>query len=184
MGIHRISPDSKWLAYSKTASNNFRRITVWSLEKDSIYSLTNPFADSFSPAWDLDGKHLYFLASTELALGSGWDFFPRVFRRMEAGPLIGTKTWGGLVASSVYYNMVDGGYLTAPVNAVFDPLKNEWVTENKGIAPDMEVHQDARSLAEGKDPQLERAVEKLLKMLQHEKTLDITPPPFSTPAKE
>jgi len=116
--------------------------------------------------------------------GSGGDFFPWVFRRMEAGPLIGTRTWGGLVASSVHYTMVDGGYLTAPVNAVFDPLKNEWVAENKGIGPDIEVRQDAQSLAKGKDPQLERAVEELLKMLQHEKTLDITPPPFSTPAKK
>ncbi|HSO78150.1 MAG TPA: PDZ domain-containing protein, partial [Bacteroidales bacterium] len=66
------SHDSRWLAYTKTGANNFRQIKVWSAANDSIYSLTNSFADSFSPAWDRDGKHLYFLASTSLALGSGW----------------------------------------------------------------------------------------------------------------
>jgi len=66
------SHDSKWLAYTKTGTNNFRQIMVWSVKNDSIYALTNSFADSFSPAWDRDGHHLYFLASTNLALGSGW----------------------------------------------------------------------------------------------------------------
>ncbi len=71
MGI-TWAPDSKWLAYAKSASNNFRQITVWSLDDNSIHKVTNTFADSHSPAWDRDKKHLYFLASTELALGSGW----------------------------------------------------------------------------------------------------------------
>ena len=66
------SHDSKWLTYTKTGTNNFRQIKVWSVKNDSIYALTNSFADSFSPAWDRDGYHLYFLASTNLALGSGW----------------------------------------------------------------------------------------------------------------
>ncbi len=60
------------------------------------------------------------LLINELA-GSGGDFFPWVFRQQKAGPLIGTRTWGGLVKSSVHYPLVDGGALTAPDNAVFDP---------------------------------------------------------------
>ena len=71
MGI-TWSHDSKWLAYAKTGSNNFRQVKVWSVKSDSIYAITNSFADSFSPAWDRDGRHMYFLASTNLALGSGW----------------------------------------------------------------------------------------------------------------
>ncbi|RLD29705.1 MAG: protease, partial [Bacteroidetes bacterium] len=71
MGIS-WSPDSKWLAYSKAGTNNFRRIMLWSQKDNSISALTNSFADALSPAWDLDGHHLYFLASTDLALGSGW----------------------------------------------------------------------------------------------------------------
>lgn len=116
----------------------------------------------------------------ELA-GSGGDFFPWVFRQQKAGKLIGMKTWGGLVKSSTHYRLIDGGSLTAPDNAVFDPIKNEWIAENKGVAPDIKVRQDAKSLSEGRDPQLERAVQELLKILPVKK--EITPPPFSKPAK-
>ena len=114
--------------------------------------------------------------------GSGGDFFPWVFRQQKAGPLIGTTTWGGLVASSVHYALVDGGALTAPNNAVFDPVNNQWVAENEGVAPDIEVRQDARSLQNGRDPQLERAVQELLKLVEKQGEIRITPPPFPTPA--
>ncbi|NQZ82356.1 MAG: PD40 domain-containing protein [Colwellia sp.] len=114
--------------------------------------------------------------------GSGGDFFPWVFRQQQAGKLIGTRTWGGLVKSSVHYRLVDGGALTAPDNAVFDPIKNQWVAENVGIAPDMDVYQDAKSLAKGKDPQLETAVKELLKQLKKQKTKTVKPPKFPTPA--
>ncbi|HPH21405.1 MAG TPA: protease, partial [Haliscomenobacter sp.] len=66
------SPDSKWLAYAKTASNNFRRIMLWSVATGEARALTDPLADGFAPAWDRGGRYLYFLASTEVALGSGW----------------------------------------------------------------------------------------------------------------
>jgi tricorn protease len=114
--------------------------------------------------------------------GSGGDFFPWVFRQQKAGQLIGTTTWGGLVKSSVHYALVDGGALTAPDNAVFDPINNKWVAENEGVAPDITVRQDAKSLTEGRDPQLERAVKELLQLVEKQKAKDITPPPFSTPA--
>jgi len=66
------SKDSQWLAYAKSGSNNFRQIKVWSQKENKVKTITDAFADSFSPSWDTDGKHLYFLASTNLALGSGW----------------------------------------------------------------------------------------------------------------
>ena len=77
--------------------------------------------------------------------------------------------------------MVDGGSLTAPDNAVFDPETNTWVAENKGVAPDIAVRQDAISLEKGGDPQLERAVKELLSQLKSKK--QITPPPFPRPTK-
>jgi len=120
------------------------------------------------------------LLINELA-GSGGDFFPWVFRQQKAGKLIGMTTWGGLVKSSTHYRLIDGGSLTAPDNAVFDPIKNEWIAENKGVAPDIKVRQDAKALSEGKDPQLERAILELLKQLPAKKK--IVPPPFSKPAK-
>lgn len=121
------------------------------------------------------------LLINELA-GSGGDFFPWVFRQQKAGPLIGARTWGGLVKSSVHYAMVDGGYLTAPDNAVFDPVNRKWIGENEGIPPDIEVRQDARSAAEGRDVQLEKAVEEALRLLEQEKATQITPPPYPKPA--
>ena len=120
------------------------------------------------------------LLINELA-GSGGDFFPWVFRQQKAGKLIGMRTWGGLVKSSTHYALVDGGSLTAPDNAVFDPINNKWIGENEGIAPDIEVRQDAKSLSQDKDPQLERAVNELLNLLPKAKK-EIIPPKFSTPA--
>lgn len=121
------------------------------------------------------------LLINELA-GSGGDFFPWVFRQQKAGPLIGARTWGGLVKSSVHYALVDGGALTAPDNAVFDPINNRWIGENEGIAPDIEVRLDARSIAEGRDVQLERAVQEALRLLQQEGSRQVAPPPFPRPA--
>ena len=123
------------------------------------------------------------LLINELA-GSGGDFFPWVFRQQKAGALIGMKTWGGLVKSSVHYSLIDGGALTAPDNAVFDPINNKWIAENIGIAPDIQVRQDALSLSKGKDPQLERAVEELMKQIGSQPKTDIKIPVFSTPAIE
>ncbi|MDO8969882.1 MAG: PDZ domain-containing protein, partial [Saprospiraceae bacterium] len=105
--------------------------------------------------------------------GSGGDFFPWVFRQRQAGQLIGTTTWGGLVKSSVHYALIDGGALTAPDNAVFDPINNKWVAENEGVAPDIEVRQDAKSLTEGRDPQLERAVKEVLQLVEKQKAKEI-----------
>ncbi len=115
--------------------------------------------------------------------GSGGDFFPWVFRQQNAGPLIGATTWGGLVKSSVHYSLIDGGALTAPDNAVFDPINNKWVAENEGVAPDIPVRQDAVSLSKGKDPQLERAVKEVLEMLKTQGSKKVVPPPFPKPAK-
>ncbi|EAR13331.1 putative protease [Polaribacter irgensii 23-P] len=122
------------------------------------------------------------LLINELA-GSGGDFFPWVFRQQKAGLLIGATTWGGLVKSSTHYRLIDGGSLTAPDNAVFDPVKNEWVAENKGVAPDIAIRQNAKALELGNDPQLERAVIELLKQLKGTKKATITPPSFPKPTR-
>ena len=123
------------------------------------------------------------LMINELA-GSGGDFFPWAFRHQQVGPLIGTRTWGGLVKSSVHYPFVDGGAMTAPDNAVFDPIKHEWIGENQGIAPDVEVKLDAVSLSKGVDPQLAKAVQECLKLLEKEPTPVVEHPPYSTPGKK
>ncbi len=122
------------------------------------------------------------LLINELA-GSGGDFFPWVFRQQGTGPLIGMRTWGGLVKSSVHYRLVDGGALTAPDNAVFDPINGKWIAENTGIAPDIEVRQDALSLSEGRDAQLEVAVQEALKLLTEQPAIEVVAPDYSSPAR-
>lgn len=111
--------------------------------------------------------------------GSGGDYFPWAFRQQEVGPIVGTRTWGGLVAASSPYGLVDGGRVTAPNNAVFDPINNRWVAENEGVPPDIEVRMDARSVADGRDPQLERAVQEALRLLEENPPPTVKPPPFS-----
>ena len=91
------------------------------------------------------------------------------------------RTWGGLVKSSVHYSLVDGGALTAPDNAVFDPVHHKWIAENEGVPPDIEVRQDAKSLAKEIDPQLERAVKEALLLIEKQGEIKVVPPEFSKP---
>jgi tricorn protease len=116
--------------------------------------------------------------------GSGGDYFPWAFRQQKVGPLVGARTWGGLVKSSVHYALIDGGALTAPDNAVFDPVNKRFIAENEGVPPDIEVLLDAKSVAAGRDPQLERAVQEALRLLREHPLPVVAVPPFSRPSKK
>ncbi|HEV8196952.1 MAG TPA: PDZ domain-containing protein, partial [Gemmatimonadales bacterium] len=113
----------------------------------------------------------------ELA-GSGGDMLPYLFRQMAIGPLVGTRTWGGLVGIWGAPPLVDGGGITAPRGGFYN-LKGEWDVENVGVTPDIEVEQTPRELNAGHDPQLERAVAEAMKLLKTEgvKLLPEPPPP-------
>ena len=93
--------------------------------------------------------------------GSGGDAMPWYFKKMNVGPLVGTKTWGGLVASRLGPRLMDGGGHTAPDAAVYG-LDGEWEVENAGVAPDVEVELDPAEWRKGADTQLERAVKILM----------------------
>jgi tricorn protease len=121
------------------------------------------------------------LLINELA-GSGGDYFPWAFRQLGIGPLIGTRTWGGLVASCVHYALLDGGAITSPCGAVYDE-NSEWVAENVGVPPDIEILQDARSVAGGGDPQLEAAVGEALRLLETQEVTLPPEPPFPVRAR-
>lgn len=123
------------------------------------------------------------LLINELA-GSGGDFFPWAFRHQKVGPLIGARTWGGLVKSSVHYALVDGGAITAPDNAVFDPEAHQWIAENQGVAPDIEVKIEAAAVSKGRDLQLERAVKECLGLLEKEPKGSLEHPAYSKPARQ
>jgi len=97
--------------------------------------------------------------------GSGGDAMPWYFRKAGVGPLVGMRTWGGLVGIGGYPVLMDGGTVTAPRWAIFG-TQGEWEVENHGIAPDIEVELDPKLVREGHDPQLERAVEVTLQELK------------------
>jgi len=98
--------------------------------------------------------------------GSGGDFFPWMFRHEKVGPLIGSRTWGGLVGISGGAPLLDGGSVTAPEFSIFDRDTQEIIAENQGIAPDIEVDARPDLIAAGRDPQLEKAVEYLMDQLK------------------
>jgi tricorn protease len=89
--------------------------------------------------------------------GSGGDFFPYGFKRLGLGKLIGTRTWGGLIGIYANPSLIDGGVLTVPFFRVFTP-EGEWRIENEGVAPDIEVDLDPKSVNAGIDPQLDTAI--------------------------
>lgn len=97
--------------------------------------------------------------------GSGGDALPWYFKRSGIGPLVGQRTWGGLVGIGGYPVLMDGGRITAPRWAIYG-LNRQWEVENIGIAPDIEVSQDPKLVREGHDPQLERAVAVVLDELK------------------
>jgi tricorn protease len=93
--------------------------------------------------------------------GSGGDAFPYYFRQAGLGPLVGTRTWGGLIGISGAPDLVDGGSVTVPTFRMYDP-KGEWFAEGHGVEPDIAVEEDPTQLAKGTDPQLARAIEEVM----------------------
>jgi tricorn protease len=91
--------------------------------------------------------------------GSGGDAMPWYFRRAGAGPLVGKRTWGGLVGRAGAPSLMDGGIVSAPSSAVWDPATSKWIAENVGVEPDIEVENEPELVEQGKDPQLEKAIE-------------------------
>lgn len=101
--------------------------------------------------------------------GSGGDAFPDYFRKRGLGPLIGTRTWGGLIGISGAPSLVDNGRITIPTFRMYDS-NGEWFKEGHGVDPDIEVIEDFEKLANGTDIQLEAGIEEILKLLNSNNT--------------
>lgn len=108
--------------------------------------------------------------------GSDGDIFPASFRRAGLGPLIGTRTWGGVVGIRGDKPFVDLGLSTQPEFAYWD--ERGWVIENEGVRPDIEVELTPADSAAERDPQLQRAIEHLLEKLEEDPKEQPTHPPF------
>ena len=109
--------------------------------------------------------------------GSGGDALPWMFKQDAVGPLVGTRTWGGLVGIYNYPSLLDGGFVTAPRVAIYG-LHGQWEVENHGIAPDIEVENDPASVAAGHDPQLEKAVQVTTEALKKNPVVLPDHPPY------
>ncbi len=112
--------------------------------------------------------------------GSGGDWLPYAFREMGTGPLLGTRTWGGLIGIFANPPFVDGGVMTVP-HFRFVDTDNNWSIENEGVAPDIQVLLDPVATNQGRDTQLEAAIAEIQRMLDNwTDTIHREPPPLPT----
>ncbi len=128
-----------------------------------------------SPAAGIWGPKVMII--NEMA-GSGGDLMPYMFKRRKIGPLIGKRTWGGLVHTADSPPFIDGGTMIAPRGGFFT-RDGKWAVENEGIAPDIDVENWPKEVIAGRDPQLERAVAEAMRMLRERPVDRMTkePPP-------
>jgi tricorn protease len=98
--------------------------------------------------------------------GSGGDALAWMFRQAGLGPLIGKRTWGGLVGEYTHpHDILDGGDFRTP-NFAFYNTTGSWEVENHGVSPDIEVEDDPKDERQGRDPQLEKAISVVMELLQ------------------
>jgi tricorn protease len=107
--------------------------------------------------------------------GSGGDAFPFFFKEMQVGPLIGERTWGGLIGPAVGHRLIDGGFYTAPPGRLYGP-DGVWFAEGHGVDPDVPVVDDPGELARGRDPQLEAAISQVMQLIERNPP-GLPPPP-------
>ena len=133
------------------------------------YPFTSPSAGIWGPK---------VMIINEMA-GSGGDLMPYMFKLRKIGPLVGKRTWGGLVHTADTPPFVDGGSMIAPRGGFFT-RDGKWAVENEGVAPDIDVENFPKDVIAGHDPQLERAVEEAMRLLKaspvDRKTTEPPPP--------
>ena len=131
------------------------------LPKLQMVNLSREGDEMLEPAQAIYGPKV--MIANEMS-GSGGDALPWLFKRAKLGPLVGTRTWGGLVGISGYPRLIDGGTITAPRWGLYS-AEGKYEIENQGVTPDVEVEQDPEQIRAGHDPQLEKAVQLALDQL-------------------
>jgi tricorn protease len=131
-----------------------RKLMGFFAQRDGLPS-TSPIAGLYGPKVMIINE----------SAGSGGDALPYMFRQRKLGPLVGMRTWGALVGTLGTPPTIDGGGITAPSLAFYD-LTGKWAVENEGVAPDIEVEYTPAEVIKGRDPQIERAVQEALKLLE------------------
>lgn len=146
------------------------------LARELLGYFNNPLGDK--QPWTAPNAALWgpkVMIINEMA-GSGGDMLPYMFAKRGVGLLVGTRTWGGLVGIWDVPAFIDGGGMTAPRGGFYD-TDGRWAVENEGVSPDVAVEEDPRLFREGRDAQLEAAVELLLRQLDTEGITLLPQPP-------
>ena len=136
-------------------------------------------ADVREPSAAIHGPKVMLIDETA---GSGGDMLPWMFRKLHLGPLVGTRTWGGLVGMLGNPDLMDGGSVTVPNIGIWS--EDGWIVENQGVAPDIEVEQWPADVIAGKDPQLEKAIQIVLEELAKNPPKPLVRPPFPVRVKK
>src|SRR5260370_37421513 len=109
--------------------------------------------------------------------GWGGDACPTFFREAKLGPLLGERTWGGIIGISGVPTVVDGGVVTVPTFRQYDP-QGKWFAEGHGVDPDIRVVQDPAQLAKGVDQQLEAGIQEVARLLGQRPVATPKRPPY------
>ena len=109
--------------------------------------------------------------------GSGGDAFPDYFRKAGLGPLIGSRTWGGLIGISGAPALIDGGNVTVPTFRMYDP-DGKWFKEGHGVDPDIDVPENYEQLSKGVDNQLEKAIDEVMRLHKDNPPVNPKQPPY------
>jgi tricorn protease len=131
---------------------------------------TNDFK---SPSASIQGPKVMIIDENA---GSGGDMLPFMFRKFKVGTMVGKTTWGGLVGTLGFPELMDGGYVTAPNVAIW--TEDGFIIENVGVHPDIEVEQTPAELIRGHDPQLEKAIEVVMEQLRENPPKEYVRPPY------
>jgi tricorn protease len=147
-------------------SNGGGNVSQWIIERldtrlmGTRFNRTTELTGTY-PATVFNGHKVCLINETSASDG---DIFPHYFRKSGLGPLIGKLTWGGVVGITDHGPLLDGGQVYVPQFSTND-ANGDWIIEGEGVAPDIEVENDPKSVLEGRDPQLERGVREVLKMM-------------------
>ena len=129
--------------------------------------------DLKSPSASIQGPKVMIIDENA---GSGGDMLPFMFRKFKVGTMVGKTTWGGLVGTLGFPELLDGGFVTAPNLAIW--TEDGFIVENVGVAPDIDVEQTPADVISGRDPQLEKAIEVVMKQLEENPPKEPVRPPY------
>ncbi|NKB86673.1 MAG: peptidase S41 [Acidobacteria bacterium] len=135
--------------------------------------------DYKTPFYSIQGPKVMIIDETA---GSGGDLLPWMFNKLELGPLVGKRTWGGLVGMLGFPVLLDGGGITSPNLGIW--TEEGFIVENVGVPPDYEVEQTPADVIAGHDPQLEKAIELALEELAANPPKEYKRPPFPTRVRQ